>query len=210
MYLSDREIKEAIRSGRLIVDPLVEIGPTSIDLHLDSANEAKIWDIDALRQHNKQHGHGETELRISKINYGVISKTYLKSPPRQADAKDCEKVIRRDNQIIMRPQGFVLWQTKEKVGTPEESPEFICFIDGKSTRARTGLVVHLTAPTIHAGWHGKVTLELANFGPFDIVLEEGDAVAQIVVAKISSVPMLSMKSAGSVTQGQTEVTGLKH
>jgi dCTP deaminase len=56
------------------------------------------------------------------------------------------------------------------VGTPEENADLICFIDGKSTRARTGLVIHLTAPTIHAGWSGKVTLEIVNLGPFHIIM----------------------------------------
>jgi dCTP deaminase len=95
------------------------------------------------------------------------------------------------------------------VGTPKDDPEFILFVDGKSTRARTGLVVHLTAPTIHAGWMGQITLEITNLGPFDIVLEAGDAVAQVVVARLSSPPERSMEAAGSVTMGQTSVTGLR-
>ena len=70
--------------------------------------------------------------------------------------------------------GFVLWQTKEDVGTPEDKADLICFINGKSTRARTGLVVHMTAPTIHSTWHGHVTLEIVNLGPLNIVLEEND------------------------------------
>jgi hypothetical protein len=52
------------------------------------------------------------------------------------------------------------------VGTPAVNPALICFVDGKSTRSRTGILVHLTAPTIHAGWSGKITLEIANVGPF--------------------------------------------
>jgi dCTP deaminase len=93
------------------------------------------------------------------------------------------------------------------VGTPEEGANLIAFVDGKSTRARTGILVHLTAPTIHASWAGNVTLEIANLGPFHFVLQEDDAIAQIVVATISSIPSEAMKGAGSVTYRQTEVTG---
>jgi dCTP deaminase len=209
MYLSDRDLELAIDDGRLIVDPPTKIGPTSIDLHLDLVQEARVWDTEKLSRHNREHGLSDLELSIARCNYGKMSELYLKQPPTEQDASkelDC-KVFRRDDAIIVKPYGFVLWQTKECVGTPEESPEFICFIDGKSTRARTGLVVHLTAPTIHAGWSGKVTLEIANLGPLHLVLKENDVIAQITVAKITSPPLESMKQAGSVTQGQTNVGG---
>ncbi len=143
-----------------------------------------------------------SELRIGKFDYRRFSGKYLKSPPGGPNAS----VFRRGDQIIAKPHGFVLWQTKETVGTPEEGANLICFIDGKSTKARTGLLVHLTAPTIHASWSGKVTLEIANLGPFDFVLEEDDVIAQIPVAMITSVPAQNMKKAGSVTFRQMNVT----
>lgn len=207
MYLSDRDISEAIESGRLILDPLTAIGPTSIDLHLDDVDQARIWDIKTLQELNKEHGLPERELRIAKADYGRISGRYLIPPPLQKEANEADTVTRRDQQIIVRPHGFVLWQTKETVGTPEENPELMCFIDGKSTRSRTGLVIHLTAPNIHAGWSGKVTLEIANLGPLDIVLQEGDVVAQITIAEISRPPLGTMTDIGSVTHRQTGVTG---
>lgn len=207
MYLSDRDIIEAIESGRLILEPQTAIGPTSIDLHLDDVDQARIWDVEKLQALNREHGLPERELRIAKADYGRISERYLIPPPLQREANEADKVIRRDQQIIVRPHGFVLWQTKEIVGTPEENPELMCFIDGKSTRSRTGLVVHLTAPNIHAGWSGKVTLEMANLGPLDIVLQEGDAVAQVTVAEISRPPLGTMTDIGSVTHRQTGVTG---
>ena len=137
MYLSDREMAEAIRTGRLIVDPPTKIGPTSIDLHLDSIKAARVWDIEKFAEHNKIHGLRGIELRIAQINYGMMSLLYLAPPPADEDAP----VFRRGEQIVIKPGGFLLWQTKEVVGTPEKKPKLICFIDGKSTRARTGLVV---------------------------------------------------------------------
>jgi dCTP deaminase len=137
---------------------------------------------------------------VAQINYGNLSRLYHVPPPADGDADT--KVVRRGRQIIVRPGGFVLWQTKETIGTPKDEADRMCFIDGKSTRARTGLVVHLTAPTIHAGWSGQVTLEIANLGPIHIVLEEDDVIAQITVAQISSIPKVSMELSGSVTFGQ--------
>jgi len=205
MFLSDREMAHAISCGRLIVNPPTKIGPTSIDLHLDKVEEAKVWDIDALRRQNREHGLPEFELRVAQANYGNMSKRYHASPPSEDDG--IIKVFRREKKIIVKPFGFVLWQTKEQVGTPDKDADLICFIEGKSTRARTGLLVHMTAPTIHAGWSGHITLEIGNLGPFHIVLEENDVIAQITVAQVSSIPKISMEQFGSATHRQSNVGG---
>jgi len=208
VYLSDVDLKAAIEAGGLIVDalPSTEIGPTSIDLHLASADEAAVWDFRALARDNEGFGLRPRELNIARMDYGEISRKYLTEPPRESNAGD-SLVFRREDAIILRPQGFVLWQTEERVGTPDDNPEYICFIDGKSTRARTGLVIHLTAPTIHAGWSGNITLEMANCGPLDLVLNAGDAVSQITVAQITKSPELNVRMAESATYGQTSVRG---
>jgi deoxycytidine triphosphate deaminase len=209
LYLSDGDLTAAIDSGQLIVKPFLSADPTSIDLHLDSVDQARIWDADKLAAENRAHGNPDRELRVGRMQYGTISRKYLIPPPNEKEAKESALVFKRDDQIVLKPGGFLLWQTKEVVGTPATNPNYICFIDGKSTRARTGLVVHLTAPTIHAGWSGNITLEMVNFGPLDLVLYEDDAVAQIVVAMISSAPQRTMGAAGSKTIGQGDVTGQK-
>lgn len=207
MYLSDRDLKWALESGKLIVDPRPEeFGPTSIDLHLDSATEAKVWDIDAYKQHQEDAGTDRPELRIAKYNLADFSRRYLRSPP-DYECEDSQPVGRRGKQVIVKPGGFLLWQTKEVVGTPDKNADLICFVDGKSTRARAGIVVHLTAPTIHAAWKGKITLEIANLGPFDIVLEENDVIAQLTVSTVTSPPEKHV-SGTSVTYGQVGVDGV--
>lgn len=208
MYLSDVDLREAVKCGDLIVDPLPdnEIGPTSIDLHLGPVDEAKVWDFEALAKNNKTLGLPPKELNIARITYGTVSRQYLIQPPREADV-GTDLVFRREDAIILRPYGFVVWQTKEIIGTPNENPKYICFIDGKSTRSRTGLVVHLTATTIHAGWSGNITLEMTNCGPLNLVLHTGDAVAQLTVAQITQPPKLDIKLYETTTHGQTSVHG---
>ena len=209
MYLSDVDLRQAVQCGDLIVEPLPdeEIGATSIDLHWDSIEQAQVWDFEALAKHNKDLGHPPKELHIARMNYATISRQFMVQPPHEDDAEKNDLVFRRDNAVVLRPQGFVVWQTREKVGTPEEDPRYICFVNGKSTRSRTGLVVHLTAPTIHAGWSGNITLEMTNVGPLDLVLFAGDAVAQITVAKITWPPSLDIKLFESTTHGQTSIHG---
>lgn len=211
MYLSNVAITQAIQDGSLIVgcapgdSPI--IGNTSVDLRLDRVEEAKIWDIPKLTEHNRKFGVGARELRIAQYRYQQIADEFLVEPPLERDRPEGALVLRRADSIVIRPLGFVLWQTKERIGTPPENAQYICFIDGRSTRARAGLVVHLTAPTIHATWAGNVTLEMCNLGPLDIVLYENDLVAQIVVAKLTSPPDPALNTAESVTQGQDNVTG---
>jgi deoxycytidine triphosphate deaminase len=184
------------------------VDPSSIDLRLDHVDEAKIWDIDAYKRHVGVSGDDEPVLHVGSLRYkfGDISRQFLISPPDHKPSS-AQPVYRKGDEIFIRPNGFLLWQTKEIIGTPKQDPRFICFIDGKSTRARTGLLVHLTAPTIHAGWEGNVTLEIANLGPFTFGLRENDVIAQLTVATISSTPSKSHREAGSSSLGQAHVGG---
>jgi dCTP deaminase len=173
---------------------------------LDRIEEARIWDIAEYREHQSDCGAGRPELRVAKYNLAKFSGRYLRSPP-DFDETSIELVQKRLKQVVVRPGGFVLWTTKERVGTPSENAGLICFVDGKSTKARAGILVHLTAPTIHSTWAGKITLEIANLGPFDLVLQEDDVIAQIVVARITTAPERGMKGI-SATFEQTGVDGL--
>lgn len=205
VYLSDRDLQAAIRDKTLICDPSPDtFDPTSIDLHLGPIDEAKIWDIAAYREHEESAGRDRPELRVAKYKLGSFSK-YLASPPSHSEGYD-HLVCRRGNDIIVRTHGFLLWPTREVVGTPIKDARFIAFVDGKSTKARAGIVVHLTAPTIHAAWAGNILLEIANFGPFDLVLQEGDVIAQVTVARVSSPPIRTLGTP-SVTHGQTGADG---
>ena len=206
MYLSDRDIQFALNAGILIVDPPpTEIDTTGIDLHLDKIDEAKVWDSAAHAAQQAASGN-PPYLGVGGFDHRIFSQQFAVAVPTQAAAPADSKVFRDGDKVIIKPGGFFLWQTRETVGTPEIDPRLICFIDGKSTRARTGLLVHMTAPTIHAGWWGQVTLEIANLGPFSLALKEGDPIAQIVVAAISS-PPLKKKTARGIAVGQSNVGG---
>jgi dCTP deaminase len=207
MYLSDRDIRWAVDKGTLIIRPQSKVDPTSIDLHLDRVEEAQIWNTAKFIERNLTVGVDEPEVHLGSFHYGRFSGEYLTSPPEYRHGDKTDKVCKRGNQVLVRPGGFLLWQTKEEVGTPLENAQYICFVDGKSTRARAGIVVHLTAPTIHAGWCGKIVLEIASLGPLTFVLQEDDVIAQLTVATISSIPQQTQFEAGSSTLGQISLTG---
>ncbi|MGH7174334.1 MAG: dCTP deaminase [Gemmataceae bacterium] len=228
MFLSNRDIKWAIACGKLIVDPPPETDfstydQTAIDLHLGSIAAARIWDVDGLKEKRAATG-GRKDNEIPEVHIGDITLSFIKSnqipvPEKSPDSlmAASQLVYRRGDEVFVRKFGFLLWTTREKVGTPrvdpdlgdtpQRHPELICFVNAKSTRARTGLLVHFTAPTIHAGWDGNITLEIANLGPFTFVLKEGDPLAQLTVATISSAPDITMQKTRSQTQGQIDPTG---
>jgi len=206
VYLSDRDLAWAIETGRLIVRPLPEtIDATSIDLHLSRIEDAKIWNIDKFTKEVGLHGKPRPEVHIGQYVFGQFATKYTMSPPEYED-DTTHPVMRRGHEIIVRSQGFLLWQTEEEVGTPEENADFICFVNGKSTKARAGMVVHLTAPTIHSSWKGVIVLEIVNLGPFDLVFQAGDAIAQLTVSRITSPPAKTVV-ATSMTYGQTGIHG---
>jgi len=206
MFLSDRDIIWAIQTRKLLVEPPPEkFDTSSFDLHLDNISEAKVWNIEKFKKDQGFVGVKRPELRIGEYNYGEFSTRYLAAPPNYDPADNDRRVGVRGDQVIVKPEGFLLWQTREKIGTPPENADFICFVEGKSTKARSGIVVHLTAPNIHVAWSGKITLEIVNLGPFDLVLQAGDAIAQATVARVTSPPLKS--ATGTQTYGQESVHG---
>jgi dCTP deaminase len=53
-------------------------------------------------------------------------------------------------------------------------------VEGKSSLARLGLGVHITAPTIHSGFGNSIRLEIINHGAVPIRLRAGMRICQIV------------------------------
>lgn len=73
------------------------------------------------------------------------------------------------------PGSFALASTIERFNMPTN---LIGIVHDKSSWARRGLSVFNTV--IEAGWRGYLTLELANHGPEELIIERGSPIAQIV------------------------------
>jgi dCTP deaminase len=118
-----------------------------------------------------------------KFSYKAFSNEYLRQ-------------VKPDNAgiITLRPQSFYLADLQQHTTLP---PDLAMHVEGKSSIARLGVLVHLTAPHAHAGWRGSLTLEIYNLGPFNIEMKPGMTIAQLTFWKVEE-----PEDAGALPPGQ--------
>lgn len=81
MYLSDRDLKFAVETRQLIVNPPPsEYDTTSVDLHLDTIQEAKIWDLELFKTRQAAAGN-DPWLRIARYQFRAFSEEFCRSVP---------------------------------------------------------------------------------------------------------------------------------
>jgi dCTP deaminase len=81
--------------------------------------------------------------------------------------------------FLLVPRRLVLAWTRERLELPLTS-RLAARVEGKSSLARLGVGIHITAPTIHAGFSGQIQLEVINHGPADVVLRPGMRICQLI------------------------------
>lgn len=116
------------------------------------------------------------------------------------------RTLTDDQPFVLRPNKLVLGKTLERVELPlqsQDAPSLAARVEGKSSYARCGLLVHFTAPTIHAGFAGTITLELINLGPLDIALYPNMPICQLIIEQVHGVPFRN----DSQFQGQARPGG---
>ncbi len=195
MILSDIDIKQAIKAKEIIIDPLpdeTQYGSSSLNLIV--GNEFKKWNPALLGSGGTKPSH-QILINFMDFNYSTFSKNYLIDVPLESDGS-----------IILAPNDFMLILSREYVELPREGL-LAARVEGRSTMARLGFTAHLSAPTIHAGFGGNITLEVKNFGPFHIKLTPGkDQICQLIFEKVQSI---AEKTNSTIFQGQKSVTGTK-
>lgn len=177
MILSNLEIQKAIDQGLLVIKPepqprkplAVNPAPcpydtTSVDLRLGPTLSIPI------------SGSFTYDLR----NPGLAS--FL--------SRNCNHVqIDPVGGFALQPNAFVLGSTQEEVELPLTGPRVLAArIEGKSSFARCGLLVHFTAPTVHAGWKGPLTLEIKNLGSNPITLYPEMPICQLILEEVVGTP----------------------
>jgi dCTP deaminase len=154
--LVDFEIRRAIASGKLVIDPFDDglIQPNSYDVRLD----------------NRFSWHESAETVIDPYDSGSIL---------------AGLVSVTDQTFVVKPGQFVLGATAERFSLPKD---IVGQLTGKSSLARLGVMVHVTAGFIDAGFShppAQITLEIVNVGPRPVRLHAGMAIGQMVFTQTS-------------------------
>jgi dCTP deaminase len=99
--------------------------------------------------------------------------------------------ITQDQPYSLMPGKLVLANTIERVELPivPGKTSLAARVEGRSSFARCGLLVHFTAPTIHAGFKGRITLELINLGSIPILLYPSSYICQLIVEEVVGTPL---------------------
>jgi dCTP deaminase len=188
MILCEREIQALVRRGLVVIDPCPSPdskrwSSTALDLTLHKV--VLEWKPMA----HPPTGGAPQPIRPKENNFNVQQMMEDATYARRID-------LVTDTAHVLSPGRFLLGFTEEKVRFPHEC-RIAARVEGKSSLARIGLGVHVTAPTIHAGFgaeEGKapspIQLEIFNLGPYSIRLDAGMRICQLILEEVREVPSL--------------------
>jgi len=192
MPLSDSEIKKLCLGQERLIEPFTEavrnngvisygLSEVGYDLRLDGSD---VW--------------------VFNPSYGEVI-----DPKRMADPSYREKVFTRrtaapHEAIIVPANGYVLAKSYERF----RMPNWLCGeVGGKSTYARCGVSINVT--TLEPGWHGDLTIEIANNGGLPVKLYAMEGIAKVRFFRIDGVVERDYATKGGLYQGQVGVTAAR-
>lgn len=149
MRLCDRDIEAYIEAGKIQITPRPTpdmISGVSVDIRLGHkfrtfrAYAAPFIDLSGPRE--------EVDLALNSVMSDEI-------------------VLTDDEAFFLHPGELALAITLESVTLPAD---IVGWLDGRSSLARLGLMVHVTAHRIDPGWSGNIVLEFYNSGRLPLAL----------------------------------------
>ena len=170
--LSNRALIQALDSGRLVIDPRPEPAHTEIDT---------------------PYGTISVDLRLGRKIYVPRKGLNLTFDLRRGGLAQTLDAVYEEDEIpesgwTLSPNRLILASTLERVELPLVEGCLAARIEGRSSFARTGLLVHFTAPTIHPGFRGNITLEIINLGEIPLTLRPGLHICQLIVETVEGEP----------------------
>jgi dCTP deaminase len=181
MILSNLEMQRAMTEGRLVINPQpLPLRPTEgqkcpYDTHSVNLRLGQELSIPLAGPYSFDLSEG-----------GSLSEFLSRNSEKRS--------IPADGYALARSQ-FVLGITLEYISLPVDHPKnretstcLAARIEGRSSIARCGVLVHFTAPTVHPGFEGTLTLEIINLGPTSFILLPGMPIAQLIVEEVKDIP----------------------
>ncbi len=167
MRLAASEIRREIRAGNLTFDPPVDsdlIKDSSVDLSLSET----FYALEPVSDLERAGLASVIELyRYSWLNF-----------IRQFGQ---EITIADDGYPDIPVQQLMPGYTRERVRLPQRLGGRV---EGKSSNARIGLFVHISAPAVHPGFNSRIMLEFYNVGPLPIRVRPGDPICQLILEQV--------------------------
>ena len=136
MVLSGDEIRIALANGQLVIDPLPAsdaIKTSAVDLTL--GDDFRRW---RLPGQDVPGFVNRVDPSLEQFSFQRLA-VLLETAPAETDGS-----------VLLEPGAFLLGVTRENVELPIQS-RLAARVEGRSSIARMGVGVHMTAPTIHAG-----------------------------------------------------------
>jgi dCTP deaminase len=165
MKLSDQHIVEALNQGRIHIHPMPtesKIKGISVDLRLD--NRFRVFNDHTAPYIDLSGPKEEVQALLDRVMSHEI-------------------VIEQDQAFFLHPGELALASTLESITVPDD---LVGWLDGRSSLARLGLMVHVTAHRIDPGWHGQIVLEIFNSGKLPLALRPGMDICAINFETLSS------------------------
>jgi len=162
--LCDRDIEQCLAEGRIRIEPLPapgRINGVSVDLHL--GNRFRVFNDHAASHIDLSGPREEVDCAINRI----MSK---------------EIPIASDGAFFLHPGELALAVTAETLTVPDD---LVGWLDGRSSLARLGLMVHVTAHRIDPGRSGAIVLECFNSGKLPLALRPGMPICAISFEMLS-------------------------
>jgi dCTP deaminase len=155
MRLCDRDIIAALNEGRIRIEPRPAdrvVSGVSIDLCL---------------------GHRFRVFSSHTIPYIDLSGSREQVDQAVEKVMSDEVYIDEGQTFVLHPGELALGVTLESITLPDD---LVGWLDGRSSLARLGLMVHVTAHRIDPGWSGNIVLEFFNSGKLPLALRPGMAI----------------------------------
>jgi len=165
MRLSDGDIIQAIEDKRIKLNPQPDVDSISgISVDLRLSNSFRVFSNNSVSFLDLSGEREELNKNIDR----VMSK---------------EIVLENDEPLFIHPGELVLGSTLESVEIPDD---LVGWLDGRSSLARLGLMVHVTAGRIDPGWKGQVVLEFYNLGKMPLALRPEMIICALSFETLSS------------------------
>jgi dCTP deaminase len=158
MRLCDRDIEAHLDNGKIRIEPRPPpgwISGVSVDLHLGS--RFRVFNDHAAAYIDL----GDPREKLERVIDRIMGK---------------EIRIKAEDAFFLHPGELALAVTAETVTLPDD---LVGWLDGRSSLARLGLMVHVTAHRIDPGWSGAIVLECFNSGKLPLALRPGMTICAI-------------------------------